>query len=221
MRVQSPSSESSFHRARRAVALAVLSIQLASPQTAPPATEDPLILQVRVLEGEGMVYATGSRATRGITVEVTDELGKPVQSATVSFRLPEQAASGVFQNGTHTEIATTGPDGRAGVWGMRWNKVPGTILVQIAAVKGQTRAGTTVTQVVSEVSLIPAAQRMDPYRVQSSRKWVWISLVAAGAAGGGLALGARSTKAALAAAPPPVTITIGGPTITIGAATTP
>ena len=177
--------------------------------------DDPLILQVRAVEGDGMVYATGGRATRGITVEVTDELGKPVDGATLSFRMPEQASTGTFQNGTRTEIVTSGPDGRAGVWGMRWSRTPGTVVVQITAVKGQTRAGTTITQTISEVSSIPVAQRNDPYRVQARRRWVWVSLVAAGAAGGGLALGARSSKPAATA--PATLLTIGRPVISLGA----
>src|SRR5437868_6319967 len=52
------------------------------------AAQDPTILQIRILEGEDAVYATGSRATRGITVLVTGETGKPVDGATLSFRLP-------------------------------------------------------------------------------------------------------------------------------------
>ena len=34
---------------------------------------DPAILQIRILEGEGAVYPIGARATRGVTVQVTDE----------------------------------------------------------------------------------------------------------------------------------------------------
>src|SRR5437879_5619201 len=52
--------------------------------------QDPAILQVRVVDGEGAVYAIGTRATRGVTVQVTDETGKPVEGASISFRLPEE-----------------------------------------------------------------------------------------------------------------------------------
>jgi hypothetical protein len=79
------------------------------------AADDPAVLQIRIVEGEDAAYALGSRSTRGVTVEVTDESGKPVEGATVSFRLPEEGPGGAFANGSKTEIATSRPDGRAGV----------------------------------------------------------------------------------------------------------
>jgi hypothetical protein len=39
---------------------------------------------------DGAVYRKGARATRGLTVLVTDETGKPLEHAAVSFRLPEE-----------------------------------------------------------------------------------------------------------------------------------
>ena len=67
----------------------------------------------------------GGRATRGLTVQVTDEAGKPVEGASVSFRLPDSGPAGTFASGSRTEIVTTGGDGRAGVWGMQWNRTAG------------------------------------------------------------------------------------------------
>ena len=83
-----------------------------------------VIVQLKVLEGEGTVYRTGSRAARGLTVLVTDESGKPVADAAVSFRLPDEGASGVFSSGLKTEVVTTGPDGRATVWGCSGTRRP-------------------------------------------------------------------------------------------------
>jgi hypothetical protein len=60
------------------------------------------IIQLRVIEGEGAVYAPGSRATRGITVQVTDETGQPLEGVAVSFRLPEEGAGGTFASGLRT-----------------------------------------------------------------------------------------------------------------------
>jgi hypothetical protein len=106
------------------------------------AQSDPDILLIRLVEGEGAVYPIGSRATRGITVQVTDETGKPVNNAAVVFRLPEDGPTGTFSSGTRTEAATTAADGRANVWGMQWNRTPGPLEVRITAAKGQARAGT-------------------------------------------------------------------------------
>ncbi len=115
-----------------------------------------VIVQLRVVEGEGVTYRTGTRATRGVTVLVTDEAGAPVDMAAVSFRLPDQGATGTFNSGLRTEVVTTGPDGRASVWGMQWNKTPGTVQIHITAVKEQARAGIVSTQYLSD-SVAPKA----------------------------------------------------------------
>jgi len=186
------------------------------------AASDPLILQVQVVEGEGLVYAPGTRAVKGITVRVTDEVGRPVAGAAVSFRLPEDGATGVFQNNSKTEIAATAADGRASVWGMRWGKVTGTTSIRITAAKGATRAGTIATQIISMDSIGPMIS--DNRRAYKSRgggggkKWLWVGLAAAGAAGGGFAAyelmkgGGTASTGALSAGG----TTISSPTVSIG-----
>src|SRR5579863_1984214 len=89
------------------------------------AAAQPAALKVTLIEGEGAVYPAGSRATRGVTVKVTDETGQPVDGATVSFSLPSDGPGGAFVSGTRTEVATTHADGEAAVWGMQWNRTPG------------------------------------------------------------------------------------------------
>ena len=178
----------------------------------------PLILQLRVVEGEGASYPAGSRAIRGLTVEVTDEAGQPVPNAAVSFRLPESGPTGVFSNGTRTEIASSGPNGRVTVWGMKWNRLPGGFAIRVTAAKGETRAGTIVAQSLLEPSSVQnaAAGKQDfvRYKVRRGSRWIWLSALAAGAAGGGLAFGSRTGRAGAGAAP--VSITIGNPAITVG-----
>src|SRR5580658_1280531 len=115
-----------------------------------------VIVQLKVVEGEGTVYRTGTRATRGLTVLVTDEAGKPVANAAVSFRLPEDGAGGVFSSGLRTEVITTGADGKATVWGMQWNKTAGPVEIRITAVKDQARAGIVSTQYLSDSVAAPS-----------------------------------------------------------------
>src|SRR5580693_3788001 len=115
-----------------------------------------VIVQLKVVEGEGTVYRSGTRATRGLTVLVTDETGEPVTDAAVSFRLPEDGPSGVFNSGLRTEVITTGADGKATVWGMQWNKNSGPVEIRITAVKDQARAGLISTQYLSD-SVAPKA----------------------------------------------------------------
>lgn len=179
-----------------------------------------VIVQLKVIEGEGVVYRTGARATRGLTVLVTDETGKPVENAAVSFRLPDSGPSGVFSSGLRTEIVNTGADGRASVWGMQWNKTAGPVEIRITAVKDQARAGLISTQYLSD-ALAPAAAAADGQGVftashKGKTKWLLIAAVAGGAAAAGMAFG-RSHAAGPAVAPSPAGITIGNPSIIVGA----
>jgi hypothetical protein len=174
--------------------------------------QDPAILQIKVTEGEGSVYAVGGRATRGLTVQVTDEAGKPVEGASVSFRLPDSGPAGTFASGSKTEIVTTGADGRAGVWGMQWNRTAGALEVRITALKGQTRAGTTCSIYLSDS---PEARASTARAGPKGHKWVWIALAVGGAAAAGVAVAAVAGKPAPASATPQG-FSIGSPSIILG-----
>ena len=137
-----PRSQHSFVVIRRAIPSLALTLIASITLTG----QDPAILQVRVVEGEGAVYGIGSRATRGITIQVTDETGKPVSGSTVTFRLPDSGSTGTFPSGSKTEVVATRADGRAAAWGMQWNRAPGALEIRITAVKGQTRAGILCAQ---------------------------------------------------------------------------
>ena len=176
------------------------------------------ILNLTVVEGEGVTYAPGSRATRGITVHVTDETGRPVPNVAVSFQLPDSGATGMFQSGVRTEIVTTTPDGRASVWGMKWGRTAGDVLVRITAAKDGVRAGIISTQHLSD------SAQPDSGSPRMGRgfggKLLMVGLIAAAAAGGGLAAVAvrgRTAASAPAGNSPTPTTTIGQPTIIVGA----
>ena len=149
------------------------------------AQSDPDILLIRIVEGEGAVYPIGSRATRGVTVQVTDETGKPVNNAAVVFRLPEDGPTGTFSSGTQMEAVTTTADGRANVWGMQWNRVTGPLEVHITAAKGQARAGTVCGLYLSASESRNAEARMAGKagilsRWQSHKKiWIGVGIAAA------------------------------------------
>jgi hypothetical protein len=175
-------------------------------------------VQLKVVEGEGSVYRVGSRATRGLTVLVTDENGKPLDHASVSFRLPDEGPGGVFGSGLRTEVVTTGPDGRATVWGMQWNKTAGPVEIRITAVRDQARAGIVSTQYLSDSTAVTRSAGGDgtftaPHKSRS--KWI-IGAVAAGGAAVGLAFARGKSTAPVTAAAAPTGIQIGNPTITIG-----
>jgi hypothetical protein len=178
--------------------------------------EDPAILQLRVIEGEGVAYPLGGRATRGVTVQVTDETGRPMENASVSFRLPEEGPSGTFSTGSRMEIVTTKADGKASIWGMQWNRTEGSFEIRITAVKGQARAGTVCAIYLSKATAETGSS--PPVKLGTSHKWLWITLAVAGGAGVAVALGAMSGKSSSTPPGPGVTpTTIGSPTIVIGA----
>jgi hypothetical protein len=170
-------------------------------------------LQLRVLAGEGTVYPVASRATRGLTVLVTGEDGAPVEGAAVSFRLPEDGPGGTFTSGLRTEVVTTKSDGRAAVWGMQWNKLPGPFDIRITAVKDEARAGIVSHQYLTDALSARNEKGFSaPHR--GRKKWVLIGVVAGGAAAG-LAFG-HSSHSSLPVPVGPVAPAIGSPTLIIG-----
>ncbi|MGH9558936.1 MAG: hypothetical protein ACRD30_06810 [Bryobacteraceae bacterium] len=167
--------------------------------------QDPAILQVHVVEGEGAVYPAGSRATKGVTLQVTDETGKPVEGATLSFILPETGPTGKFSSGGRTEIATTKADGRASVWGMQWDRTPGAFEIRITAAKGKVRAGIVCSQYLTS--------RQEAARARGGgHKWLWIAIAVAGAGGAAAAGIARKPGASTSAGG----VQIGAPSINLG-----
>jgi hypothetical protein len=178
---------------------------------------DPALLDLRVIEGDGATYAPGSRATRGIAVLVTDETGRPVEGATVSFTLPMEGPGGVFASGGRTEIARTKADGQAAVWGMRWNGVAGTFEIRVTAVKGQARAGTTLTQnLAGEERSKSAAKLPSKLPGGGGHKWLWIALAGAAAGGAVGFVKAKGSSASTGLPSSSAAVQIGAPTINLG-----
>ncbi len=179
------------------------------------------LLQVRLLE-DGAVFGPGSRAA-GLSVEVTDELGRPAEGVAVSVRLPFEGAGGVFANGLNTEVVTTGVDGRGMTSPVRWSQESGAVEVRITAVKGTLRAGTLAAVELASSGTVAAGRpaRSAPSRAlrrRVSRKWVILGVLAAGAAGAGFLAGrAGSRSGDSSTQPPPGSgVTIGPPAITVG-----
>jgi hypothetical protein len=174
------------------------------------------IVQLKVVEGEGVVYPTGTRATRGLTVLVTDETGKPIDMAAVSFRLPDGGATGTFSSGLRTEIVTTGADGRATVWGMQWNKTPGPVEIRVTASKEQARAGIISTQYLSD-TVAPKSGGEGTFKAShGGHKWLWVGgVIVVGAVGAGAAyyLLKKPTPPSNTSTAP---VTIGTPSIIVG-----
>jgi hypothetical protein len=195
-----------------ALAACIFSVPLAASDAD---TASPVVIQLRVVEGDGAVYAVGSRATRGLAVQVTGETGKPVDAAAVSFQLPGDGPGGSFTGGGRTEIVTTKADGIATVWGMQWNRTPGVFEIKVTASKGQARAGVAVTQYLSD-TVKASGEGTFTASHHSRTKWLIIGAVIGGGAAAGLGLRGFSSKTAVAATPPTTVLQIGNPAIFVG-----
>ena len=177
------------------------------------ATAQVAILHIRIVEGEGAVYAPGSRSARPLTVEVTDETGAPVAGAAVSFHLPEEGPGGTFANGMRTEVAVTDSHGHASVHGLQLNRAAGRFQIRIVASKEQARAGMVSFQYVAEPGSGAAAATAGSSH--GYRKWLVVAVLAGGGAAAAiLAVGRAGSSPA--AAPATITLTIGTPVITVG-----
>ena len=172
------------------------------------------ILQIQVVEGEGTVHPAGTRSPHGLTVAVTDETGKPVVGAAVSFHLPDDGPGGTFLNGLRTDVSMTDARGRASVRALQTNRVPGQFQIRIVASKQQARAGTVSFQYVGE-------PKTTSHMAIPNRRW----MVVAAAAGGGIIAALVASRgsstpstpispgAVVPSAPP---LSIGPPSISIG-----
>jgi hypothetical protein len=189
-----------------------------------PAVAQVAILHIRVIEGEGAVNAAGSHTTHPLTVEVTDETGKPVAGASVSFHLPEDGPGGTFGSGLRTDVTATDARGRANLHTMVLNRTPGRFAIRIVASKEQARAGMVTFQYIAEPNAAaPATSSTSGHSfLRGPGKWVLIGALAAGAATAGALLanksgsGASPSAAATTASTSSSTITIGGPSLTVG-----
>ena len=183
------------------------------------ATAQVAILQIRVVEGEGTVHAPGSRSTRPLTVEVTDETGQPVEGAAVSFHLPEDGPGGFFANNIHTDVAVTDIQGHASVRGLQFNRTSGRFMILIVASKEQARAGIASFQYIAEPGSA-AGPGGHPAKAGSShghRKWIAVAAVAVLAGGGAAAaILVAGRSGSTPATAPTITLSIGTPAITVG-----
>jgi hypothetical protein len=176
---------------------------------------------MRVLSGEGVVHRVGSRASEPLAIQVTDETGRPVEGASVNFLLPNDGPSGVFEGGMNTTMTVTDVQGRAAVFGIRWNSLPGPLQIRVTAQKQQARAGMLIAQYLSETGALRPRSSGPGYSVSRSRaKWIVLGALLGGAAGGltlGLSRRPSSPNSPPAAGPPaPIPVQIGTPSISLG-----
>lgn len=198
------------------------------------------VLQIKVVDGEAAVHPMGAHVLHPLTVEVTDDMGRPVSGAAVSFQLPPQGPSGLFANGLRTDLVLTDATGRAAIHSVQLNRTGGQFRIRITAVKEQARAGAVSLQYIAEGRAAGAANpaKMGPADAPRSapqptvrsgeitptttkmgsgshKKWLIVAAIVAAGAGAafvGVSRAAAASKSTVSSS----VASIGTPTITIG-----
>jgi hypothetical protein len=171
------------------------------------------VLHLQVVEGEATVHSPGSRSSRPLTVEVTDETGQPVEGASVSFHTPIDGPTGVFSSGLRTEILRTDVHGRASLRGLQLNKTSGRFLIRIVASKEQASAGALASQYISESK--SGATQATAKSGHGNSKWLALAAMLGGGAVAGYYVTARSSGFATTTSNPSA-LSVGNPSITVG-----
>ncbi len=177
-------------------------------------------LSIAVSEGQHAVVARSAFSPRRFTVQVKDDSGQGVASATVRFRLPEQGPSGTFSSGLRTESVLTDAQGRAGVYGITWNGIPGSLILMVSATAGGRKADAAIAVEISAAAKAEggSTKAFGVKKGSAAKKWLILAAVGGGAlAGVAFAGGSGGGAAAVGPVPPIVTPpAIGAPSITVG-----
>ncbi len=129
-----------MHKTSRVTSLSLILMLLVGP-VARAQPLQPLQIQLRIVVGDNAAYETESLGAKHLAVEVTDQAGAPVTGAAVTFRLPEEGATGFFADGSRSAVVYTTEQGQAAAPGIRWGGSTGTVSIRITAVKGSAHAG--------------------------------------------------------------------------------
>jgi hypothetical protein len=161
---------------------------------------EPTKLSISILEGEGSINNIRQRVAREAMVQVDDENHKPVAGVAVTFFLPENGASGVFSNGTHSLTVVTDNTGRAVARGMVPNKVAGNVQIRVVARYKSLNAETNINQQNAAAATAAGG-------AISGKVLAIILITAAAGVAGGVVAATRGGGSS------PVTITAGTPTV--------
>jgi hypothetical protein len=138
------------------------------------------------LEGDGAINNVKLGRAKEPVIEVVDQTGAPIKGATVTFILPDTGPSGMFMDGSRILTTITDEKGRAAGRGLRPNNLVGQYQIRISASYGGQAAHATMEQ----TNAAPAAAA----NKGSSKKFLWIALVGAAAAGGAVAAMGKSSS---------------------------
>lgn len=116
-------------------------------------------LHISLLDRDSDSAPAGSESRQGFTIQVTDSSGAPAADSAVVFRLPDEGASGSFEDGAHSAIVYTSADGRAKISGIKWSDIDGPVAIKVTATKGDARAGFLLQQLLTPKATSVAVER--------------------------------------------------------------
>jgi hypothetical protein len=171
--------------------------------------QNPISLQILIVEGEGAINNVKQRVNREPIVQVEDENHKPVAGAAVIFFLPNDGPGGVFANGSTTLTTSTNAQGQAVARGIRFNNQAGSMQIRVAA----SFAGQTASAIITQTNVLGGAATSG----SSGGMSLATKLLIIGAiVGGGVAAGAIVANRGGSTTATPGTITITPGTVGVG-----
>lgn len=187
----------------------------AEPQTSAPVPAQPAMvagsLKILVLEGQGATNNVARSLVTPPVIEVRDRDDRPVEGASVTFRLPPSGASGVFAGGRLTKTVLTNVQGQAIASGLTLNKELGRMDIHVTASIGSRMGEADVVQsnTADRFAMAPEA----PNRKGKWKKWAIIGGAVVAATVVAVVL---ATRGGSGASSPDHTITLTPGPVTIG-----
>jgi len=167
-------------------------------------------LNIVIVEGEGQINNIRQRTAREPVVQVEDENHRPVAGAVVVFTTPQNGASGLFANGSHTLTVTTDDTGRAVARGLRPNTARGQYQIRVNA----SSQGKTANANINQTNAVLTATGAVATGAAHGKLIAVLAVVGAAAAGGAIYATQRGGGATPApTAPTLTTINAGGGTV--------
>lgn len=172
--------------------------------------QNPSLLEIVIVEGEGAINNVKQRVNRDPIVQVEDENHKPVAGAAVVFFLPSNGPGGVFANGGTTLTTATNAQGQAVARGIRFNNQAGSMQIRVAA----SFAGLTASAIITQTNALGTSAS----GASSGGMSLTTKLLIVGAiVGGGIAAGVIiANRGGGSSSNNPSTITITPGTVTVG-----
>jgi hypothetical protein len=171
-------------------------------QLAPPVVQS---LKVTVLQGQHSVNDASRHIGVEPVVEVRDDNDRPVEGASVVFRLPPSGPGGMFDGKSYAKTARTNAQGQAGATTFIPNSQQGPFDIHVTAMLGSRMGQAVISQSNAENRLVmfPAKPKKKPLWLN---KYVLIAAGAAVGAGVAIALTRGSGNKGVTITPGPVTI---------------